>query len=132
MRRLILAGLFGALGGVVQAETPLTPDALLDRLVGGAATFTNPTSGRLLGMEFFPSRQRSFWQGQDGECSWGDVTVDETTICFRYDEAPDRLHCWLPFTDGDQIAYRSVDTGEVQTIAPRRQVDFACTDDLTS
>lgn len=133
MRSLTAAVICCGLCGVAaQAETPLSPEGLLDLLVGGSAVFTSPETGQSVGAEYFPSRNRSFWQGQDGVCSWGTVTLNEGTICFRYDDMPERLHCWMPFSDGDVIAYRAELTGEVQVITPVAGIAPGCADNLTS
>ena len=130
MRAVILVWLL--LATPVAAQTPITPEALLDRLVGGSATFTDRASGTHVGVEYFPSRERSFWLGRGGRCTYGEMTIEAGALCFRYDDRPEEQHCWLPFEEDGELGYVSVTTGEVQTIRTMQGIPGGCTEGLSS
>ncbi|MDB2407577.1 hypothetical protein N9W17_03485 [Jannaschia sp.] len=130
MRALILVLLL-ALPASAQ-EVPLTPDQLLDRLEGGTASFTTEPGGNPVGIEYFPSRTRSFWQRTGGQCTNGEVTVSADQICFRYENQPDIVHCWTAFTERGSLFVRSIGSGQVQRVSPVAGLPFDCVDGLTS
>jgi hypothetical protein len=133
MRALILALLLAVPAAAPAEELPLTPEALLDRLVGGSAVFTLVPGGAHVGIEYFPARDRSFWRDATGRCTTGEVTVEEGLLCFRYEDAPAIAHCWAPFqTPEGEPRYRSAVSGEVQAIRPVPGLPFDCVDGLTS
>jgi hypothetical protein len=130
MRALILALMLAA--PATAQETPLTPDDLLDRLVGTTAVFTSEPSGVRVGIEYFPSRMRSFWQRTGGRCVNGEMTVEDEFLCFRYEDQPDVAHCWAPFTEDGGLFVRSARSGQVQRVRPAGGLPFDCVDGLTS
>ncbi|GIT90883.1 hypothetical protein JANAI62_13370 [Jannaschia pagri] len=133
MRLILITALATVWAADALAQQPLSAEVLLDRLVGGSAVFTRAPDGGYIGREYFPSRNRSFWEGADGTCSEGRVTIEGQALCFRYEGAPDEAHCWVPFVDGDRMAYTSTTTEEVQWITPVPDLPFDCVDgNLTS
>lgn len=133
MRRLVcITVAIGLAAGKLLAETPISPDDLLDRLVGGSAVFTESTTGAQVGIEYFPTRRRSFWTESNGRCTIGDLSVEDDALCFRYRDDPSVAHCWRPFTDEGRLGYRSVRTDEVQWIDPDPGLPLTCTDGLLS
>lgn len=111
-------------------DVPLNPQVLLDQLAGQTVRFEDAITGKLVGVERFLNRSKTRWRRANGNCALGTVTTDDTQICFYYDDAPDRAHCWFPFSNGDNIGYRSVDNGERQFIRPDPDASAECVMDL--
>jgi len=131
MRALILALVLLAASAAAE-EVPLTPDELLDRLIGTTAVFTTVPGDRPVGIEYFPSRQRSFWQRTGGTCVNGEMTIREDQLCFRYEDQPDVAHCWTSFDEDGELFVRSAGSGQVQRVSPAEGLPFDCVDGLTS
>jgi hypothetical protein len=130
MRGLILALILAAPASA--QERPMTPEDLLDRLVGGSAIFTLP-GGAHVGTEFFPARDRSFWRDATGRCTNGALTIEGGHLCFRYEDRPEMQHCWAPFEREDGgLAYTHAGSGEVQHIEPVEGLPFDCVEGLAS
>lgn len=136
MRRPLRAGIaalvLGLAGPVAAQERPLSPEALMDRLEGRTVAFINAGNGATVGWERFVDRVRTRWRRSSGICAHGVVTLDATTICFRYDDDPEVAHCWTPFEDPTlgEIGYTSVLTGERQFIREAPPGSADCRDEL--
>lgn len=131
MIRAALATLLLAMP-VFAEEKPLAPQRMLDRMVGRTMLFLDPETGSPVGYERFLDRTHSQWRRANGTCANGNVTTTETMICFRYDDSPWEKHCWLPYTDGPDIGYRSTATGERQLMRDAPTASVECTMDLNS
>ncbi|TFL19826.1 hypothetical protein [Jannaschia formosa] len=130
MRPLILALLFAF--PAAAEEVPLTPDQLLDRLVGTTAAFTTVPGDYPVGIEYFPSRTRSFWQPAGGYCVNGKLTIRKDQLCFRYEDEPEVEHCWTAFEEDGGLFVRADGSGQVQRVRPADGLPFDCVDGLIS
>ncbi|WP_281825880.1 hypothetical protein [Jannaschia rubra] len=132
MIRAMTVAILASAGPAGAEPVAITPEVLMDELVGRTMAFVNPLSGQVVGHEQFLTRDKSRWRGSDGFCVIGRVILTAEQICFRYDDGIDVDHCWLPFRDGDDIGYRSVGTGELQMIEPSDPSQVECTPNLMS
>ena len=99
------------------AQTPITPEAFLDKMTGRTVTMEMAGTGALVGVERYLDRTRTIWTRPDGTCAFGTVTTPGAKVCFRYDDDPaDTLYCWLPFREGATLHVRSLITGEIQRV----------------
>lgn len=98
-----LVAMICAASAPAYAQTRITPEDFLDRVEGRTGTFVAVPSGRLVGVEQFLSRTQSKWARSDGSCTYGEITISDSTICFRYDDQPDAQHCWFPYLRGDTL-----------------------------
>ncbi len=116
------------------AQTLITPDEFFDAAEGKTLTFNAFESGGLVGIEQFLSRSLSVWKPGDGECVYGQVTVEGRELCFRYDDRPDRLVCWLPFSYGDQLMVHSASLAqsEIQIVTRINTDPIPCPNAPTS
>ncbi|APE42998.1 hypothetical protein BOO69_05865 [Sulfitobacter alexandrii] len=90
--------------GPVSAQTQLSPEEFMDHAAGRTLTFESLGTGRLVGIEEFLSRQRTVWARSDGSCTYGEVTLTDSQVCFRYEDQWGVNHCWTPYeVDGTII-----------------------------
>ncbi|MCG6903126.1 MAG: hypothetical protein LJE68_10630 [Rhodobacter sp.] len=107
------------------AQTRLTPDEFLDRAIGRTLTFSVFPTGEWVGTEQFLTRDRSVWAKHDGRCTYGDITRDGLYVCFRYEDEPNELHCWVPFIHDAQLLVRG-SLGEIQQVTEITEKPVIC------
>ncbi|MFK7870983.1 MAG: hypothetical protein AB8B58_17310 [Roseobacter sp.] len=130
--RLILAVLFGLWAGQsVVAQEQIAPSEFMDRAAQNTLTFRSYPGDRLVGIEQFLSRSKSVWARADGRCTYGEITLVGSRVCFRYDDDAQVTHCWLPFFYEDRLMVQATN-GEVQQVTRITQRPVQCSDALLS
>lgn len=115
------------LAGGAAAQTALTPEAFMDRAEGRTLTFESAATGRVVGIEQFLSRRQTVWAREDGSCTYGQVTLTEETICFRYEDNWGEAYCWVPYDDQGTLVVRSP-RGAVQRVSRITDLPVLCED----
>lgn len=112
------------------AQERLTPTEFLDFVAPRTATFVTFPGGRLVGIEQFLSRDRTVWARANGTCAFGQITTDETQICFEYDDdVPGVRHCWVPYLQDARLLVVSASTpGSMQEVTEISDTPVTCTE----
>lgn len=110
------------------AQEAVSPGAFLDRAVGRTLTFTNPATGRRVGVEQFLRRDRSVWATDSGRCTYGTIEIRDAYICYIYEDAPDPENCWLAYMDDNELIVVSGKTGEIQAVTGFSDAPVICED----
>ncbi|MEO0390878.1 MAG: hypothetical protein AAF218_08045 [Pseudomonadota bacterium] len=116
------------------AQTRITPEDFLDRVLGKTVAFYARESGNLVGVEQFLSRELSVWRGQENKCVYGEITTPDGQVCFLYrDLGREVPTCWWPFeVDGNLLVYHTnLSRGEVQ-VARFEDRGLGCPESPTS
>lgn len=134
MRRWVMACGIAAAAAPALAQELITPGQFLDIAEGKTLTFHNWDTGSFFGIEQFLSRSLSVWRETGKDCVYGRVTAEGRELCFRYDNAPERLVCWLPFRHGDRLLVRLArfSDPEVQEIVGISEDPIPCPNAPTS
>ncbi|NNE88439.1 MAG: hypothetical protein HKN27_10220, partial [Silicimonas sp.] len=93
----------------------VSPDAFLDFAEGKTLTFSIIGGGALVGIEEFISRRLSVWRTSEGRCVYGIITVENSQVCFYYEELDRTKDCWWMFRDGDRLLARIADFSNSHT-----------------
>ncbi len=125
--RLLWATVLLFASAPVSAQEQISPEEFLNRVAGRTATFSDFSSGRLIGVEEFLSRKRSVWERSDGSCAFGTVYTKDQQICFLYDDQAQPIaHCWTPFALHDRLWVVGSQAGEVQEITEIADEKVSC------
>ena len=97
------------------AQERITPDEFLDFADGKTLTFSDVSSGSIVGIEEFLSRKLTVWKDRSLTCVYGEIRIESDQLCFYYDRDQDGLPaCWWPFRDGDRLFVLLADLGNYQ------------------
>lgn len=110
------------------AQEQITPDAFLDLATGRTLTFTEQTSGSVVGIEQFLRRDLSVWAQANGQCSYGRIEVRGPLICFIYESFPNPNNCWMPFQENGTILVMSAESRQVQRVSDVSDASVQCHD----
>lgn len=108
------------------AQEQITPSTFLDRALGKTLTFTDLTSGSVVGVEQFLRRDLSVWAQANGRCSYGHIEQRGPLICFIYEEFPNPNNCWLPFDKDGQLMVLSTDSYQIQEVTNINEREVEC------
>ena len=115
--RALAISLVAVLALPAAAQDQLTPDEFLDLAHDRTLSFSNVSSGNLVGVEEFLRRDLSVWADETGRCTYGRIEKRGPLLCFLYEDAPDPDNCWIPFSDEGTLLVLSERTREVQRIS---------------
>lgn len=123
MARLTLLSLvLWGLPFVAQAQTRISPEAFLDRVMGKTVKFYDYSSDHLVGLEQFLSPTTSVWQEWNEPCVYGEISIEGGQLCFLYRELRPDPVCWWPFEMEDRLYVRlaspQTQIQEVRDITP--------------
>lgn len=127
--RLSFSGLILAVcTGPLAAQEQITPDDFLDLATGRTLTFTEQTSGTVVGIEQFLRRDFTVWAQSNGQCSYGRIEVRGPLICFIYESFPNPNNCWIPFQEDGTILVMSAESRQVQRVSDVSDAPVQCHD----
>lgn len=126
MRFLVLICLVTlGLASIAEAQSRITPEEFLARAQGKTLDFHDEPSGALVGREYFISPRETIWQPAYGDCVRGEVTTPDGQLCFRYEDRPDRVICWVPFEFKGRLLVRMARLTNAQVQEVRREAKEA-------
>lgn len=123
-----------ALAFPAAAQERITPDEFLDRAVGNTLSFYAVPSGALVGIEQFLRRDLSVWRPNGGDCTYGQITVQEGQLCFLYAEISDAPACWYTFDMDGRLMVRlaKLSVPDVQEVREITKKSLNCPEELIS
>ncbi|MEM9584249.1 MAG: hypothetical protein AAGA08_14160 [Pseudomonadota bacterium] len=114
--------------GAITAQDQISPSSFLDRALGKTLSFTDLSTGALVGVEQFLRRDLSVWAETNGRCSYGRIEERGPLICFIYEQFPNPDNCWMPFDKGGQLMVMSTLSYQIQQISKISERPVQCED----
>lgn len=132
LRGLTIAALVASMGLPATAQQQITAQAFLDKAVGKTLTFSNRSTGTVVGTEQFLRRDLSVWVGRFGRCTYGKIVIDGPLMCFIYEDDPNEDNCWMPFMKDDRLLVMHRTSFEIQEITRISTQTLGCPDQPVS